>query len=86
MTDSGGIQEEAPYFNKPVLVMRNISERPEGVIAGTIKIIGSDQKNIVKNVSNLINNKKTYNKMCSSKNPYGDGKSSIRICKHLLRS
>lgn len=86
MTDSGGIQEEAPYFDKPVLVMRNISERPEGVKAGTIKIIGSDQKNIVKNVSNLINNNKTYNKMCSSKNPYGDGRSSIRICNHLLRS
>ncbi len=86
LTDSGGIQEEAPSFNKPVLVMRDVSERPEGINAGTIKIIGSNQKNIVRNVSRLINNKKEYNKMSKSKNPYGDGKASIRICKHLIKS
>tara|TARA_B100001057_G_C22831170_1_gene943453 strand:- start:926 stop:2083 length:1158 start_codon:yes stop_codon:yes gene_type:complete len=83
LTDSGGIQEEAPSLGKPVLVMRDKTERPEGVIAGTLKVIGSSRDSIVKETSLLINNKKIYKKMSISKNPYGNGKSSKKIAEFI---
>ena len=83
LTDSGGIQEEAPSLDKPVLVMRDFTERPEGVKAGTIKVIGATTKSIIKNVSLLLNNQKVYKKMSKSKNPYGDGDASEKIVKFL---
>lgn len=79
LTDSGGIQEEAPSLGKPVLVMRDTTERPEAVNSGTAKLVGTDKNEIVKNVSELIDNELAYNKMANSINPYGDGNSSSRI-------
>lgn len=73
LTDSGGIQEEAPSLGKPVLVMRNTTERPEAVAAGTVKLVGTDQKTIVDNVNELLNNPASYDKMAAAHNPYGDG-------------
>ena len=83
LTDSGGIQEEAPSIKKPVLVMREVTERPEGIKAGIAKIVGTNDKNIVKSVRKLIKDKKLYKKMTTTKNPYGDGKASQRILKAL---
>jgi len=85
LTDSGGIQEEAPSLGKPVLVLRENTERPEGVNAGTVRIVGRKKENIIKEVKNLIENKKAYIKMSKAKNPYGDGHSSERIIKTILR-
>ncbi len=79
LTDSGGIQEEAPSLGKPVLVMRDITERPEAISAGTVKLVGSDKENITSEVQKLLDDKNEYNKMCKAINPYGDGKSSKRI-------
>ncbi len=79
LTDSGGIQEEAPSLNKPVLVMRNNTERPEALDAGTVKLVGTSKEKIVEEVSSLINNPQNYNKITSTVNPYGDGKASVRI-------
>jgi UDP-N-acetylglucosamine 2-epimerase (non-hydrolysing) len=79
LTDSGGIQEEAPSFGKPVLLMRESTERPEAVNAGTVSIIGSNQARIVQAVSHLINNNELYKKMSLSINPYGDGTASKKI-------
>jgi len=79
LTDSGGIQEEAPTLKKPVLVMREITERPEALEAGTIKLVGTDSKKIVQEVQKLLNNEQYYNSMIGNTNPYGDGKSSSRI-------
>ncbi len=79
LTDSGGIQEEAPSLNKPVLVMRDNTERPEGIEAGTAMLVGTDTRNIVENFSNIINNKSLYEKMSMVSNPYGDGNASLRI-------
>jgi len=83
LTDSGGIQEEAPSLGKPVLVMRDTTERPEAVIAGTVKLVGTDRDLIVNETLKLINNKENYNKMSKSHNPYGDGKASERIINFL---
>tara|TARA_B110000858_G_C17802087_1_gene475865 strand:- start:2534 stop:3679 length:1146 start_codon:yes stop_codon:yes gene_type:complete len=83
LTDSGGIQEEAPSLDKPVLVMRDSTERPEGVKAGTIKVIGATTISIIKNVSLLLNDEKMYKRMSKSKNPYGDGNASEKIVKFL---
>jgi len=83
LTDSGGIQEEAPTLGKPVLVMRDTTERPEAVNAGTAKIVGTNYKNIVDEVFELINNIESYNKMAAMHNPYGDGKACIKICGSL---
>lgn len=83
MTDSGGIQEEAPSLGKPVLVLRETTERPEAVDAGTVKLVGSNKENIVNELSKLIKNRDIYNKMANSVNPYGDGLASQRICKHI---
>ncbi len=79
MTDSGGIQEEAPSLGIPVLVLRNVTERPEGVEAGTLKLVGSDKDNIVKEACNLIDNVSEYEKMKKVSNPYGDGTTSKQI-------
>ena len=84
LTDSGGIQEEAPSLGKPVLVMRSETERPEGVRAGTILLVSSNTKKIVHNVSELIENKILYKKMSKLKNPYGNGTASKIIVKKLL--
>ena len=81
LTDSGGIQEEAPSFGKPVLLMRDSTERPEAVDAGTVSIIGSNQSKIINAVSELINNNETYEKMSLSINPYGNGNASRKIVK-----
>lgn len=79
LTDSGGIQEEAPSLGKPVLVMRNITERPEALEAGTVKLVGTDHDMIVYEVSKLLDDKAYYDKMSRAINPYGDGKACSRI-------
>lgn len=79
LTDSGGVQEEAPSLGKPVLVMRNTTERPEAVDAGTVKLVGTDKKTIIDNVTKLLTNENAYNAMASAVNPYGDGKACGRI-------
>ncbi len=79
LTDSGGVQEEAPSLGKPVLVMRNTTERPEAVSAGTVKLIGTDSQSIIDNVTELMTDKKSYEKMANAVNPYGDGKACGRI-------
>ncbi len=84
ITDSGGIQEEAPSLGKPVLVMRDTTERPEGIEAGTLKLVGTDEDIIYKETNLLLNNKVAYQKMARAKNPYGDGKASNRIVSILL--
>lgn len=84
LTDSGGIQEEAPSLGKPVLVLREATERPEAVIAGTVKIVGTDTHMIIEEVEKLFNDKAEYNKMSKAINPYGDGKASERIIGALL--
>ena len=84
LTDSGGIQEEAPSLGKPVIVMREVTERPEAVKAGTVKLSGANQKKIISLVQELIINKNIYRKMSIAHNPYGDGKSAKRILKTLI--
>ncbi len=83
LTDSGGIQEEAPSLGKPVLVMRDTTERPEAVEAGTVKLVGTDAERIINEVSLLLNNEEEYRKMSFAHNPYGDGTASIQIVSHL---
>lgn len=84
LTDSGGIQEEAPGLGKPVLVMRDTTERPEAVDAGTVKLVGTDYDKIVDNVSRLLEDSDEYKKMSHAVNPYGDGQASFRIVNSLL--
>lgn len=84
LTDSGGIQEEAPGLGKPVLVMRNTTERPEALSAGTVKLVGTDYHKIVEQVSKLIEDKDYYNMMSQAVNPYGDGKASERIVNYII--
>lgn len=79
LTDSGGIQEEAPSLGKPVLVMRDTTERPEGIKAGTLKLVGTEEESVYINFKNLIEDKELYNKMSNASNPYGDGFASKRI-------
>ena len=79
LTDSGGIQEEAPSLGKPVLVMRDTTERPEGVNAGTAKLVGADTVRIVSEASRLLDDVAAYRTMSQSHNPYGDGTASERI-------
>lgn len=83
LTDSGGVQEEAPSLGKPVLVMREVTERPEGVNAGTAKLVGNDRYNIINEVSRLIDDELEYSKMANAANPYGDGNASERIVKFI---
>jgi len=86
VTDSGGIQEEAPSLGKPVIVVRKETERPEGIKAGTAKLAGTDEKNIYKILNDLLNNQNSYKKMANAVNPYGDGKSANRIKNIILKS
>ena len=79
LTDSGGIQEEAPSLGKPVLVMRDTTERPEGIAAGTLKLVGSDKEVIYRNFKELLESKEEYEKMAHAANPYGDGRACRRI-------
>ena len=79
LTDSGGIQEEAPGLGKPVLVMRDTTERPEALDAGTVKLVGTDYARIVTEVSHLLDDNAYYNRMSQAVNPYGDGTASQRI-------
>lgn len=83
LTDSGGIQEEAPSLGKPVLVMRNTTERPEAVNAGTVKLVGTDTQTIVTSLETLLNESEEYQKMSFAHNPYGDGKACISILNTL---
>lgn len=84
MTDSGGIQEEAPSLGKPVLVLRDTTERPEGVEAGTLKLAGVDEDTIYNLTKELLLDKEIYDKMSKSSNPYGDGKASKYIVEHIV--
>lgn len=79
LTDSGGIQEEAPSLGKPVLVMRDTTERPEGIAAGTLKLVGTEEETIYQNFKSLLENKDEYEKMSKASNPYGDGFACKRI-------
>lgn len=79
LTDSGGIQEECPSYGVPVLVMRDTTERPEGINAGTLKLVGTDEETIYNTFSTLLTDKEEYEKMSKASNPYGDGKASVRI-------
>jgi UDP-N-acetylglucosamine 2-epimerase (non-hydrolysing) len=83
LTDSGGIQEEAPGLGKPVLVMRHTTERPEAVAAGTVSLVGTDKAKIYKHVDSLLTDRQAYESMSNAVNPYGDGKSCERIVAHI---
>ena len=85
MTDSGGLQEEAPHLGKPVLVLRDVTERPEAVEAGTVKLVGTDIDTIVKEASKILNDENEYANMSKAINPYGDGKASERIVNSILK-
>lgn len=86
MTDSGGLQEEVPSMGKPVLVLRNVTERPEGVEAGTLKLVGTDTDTVYTMAKELLENKEEYMKMAVAKNPFGDGNASERIVNAILYS
>ncbi|MEG0289982.1 MAG: UDP-N-acetylglucosamine 2-epimerase (non-hydrolyzing) [Erysipelotrichaceae bacterium] len=85
LTDSGGIQEEAPSLGKPVLVLRDTTERPEGIEAGTLRLVGTSEAIIYDNLKELLDNKNTYEAMSKASNPYGDGKASKRIVDAILK-
>lgn len=84
MTDSGGLQEEAPHLGKPVIVLRGVTERPEAVKAGTVKLVGTNEENIIKTAEEIISDTEEYNRMRKAINPYGDGKASKRIVNYIL--
>ena len=84
LTDSGGIQEEAPSLGKPVLVLRDTTERPEGIAAGTLKLVGTDEETIYNESKKLLTNKEEYNKMAHASNPYGDGHACQRIVDAII--
>ena len=86
LTDSGGIQEEAPSLGKPVVVMRETTERPEAVEAGTVCLVGTNADKIVNKVSELIDDEESYQNMSRSHNPYGDGQASLRIISHIIEN
>lgn len=86
LTDSGGIQEEAPSLGKPVLVMRDTTERPEAVTAGTVKLVGTDKTKITQTLNELLNDQESYNAMSFAHNPYGDGNACARILDTLVRN
>lgn len=83
LTDSGGIQEEAPSLGKPVLVMRETTERPEGIKVGTLRLVGTKEESIYTNCKELLNEKEIYQAMSKVNNPYGDGKASFYIANIL---
>jgi UDP-N-acetylglucosamine 2-epimerase (non-hydrolysing) len=84
ITDSGGLQEEAPSLGKPVLVLREVTERPEAVEAGTVKMVGTEPERIVMETERLLNDRAEYERMARAVNPYGDGRASERIVQFLL--
>ena len=84
LTDSGGIQEEAPSLGKPVLVMRDTTERPEGIEAGTLELVGTEEENIYRNFKKLLEDEEEYKKMSNASNPYGDGFACKRIADILV--
>ena len=83
ITDSGGIQEEAPTLGKPVLVMRDTTERPEGIAAGTARLVGTDSAVIAEELLRLLTDRAAYEQMANAVNPYGDGRAAERIADHL---
>ena len=83
LTDSGGIQEEAPSFGKPVLVLRNTTERPEALSMGTVKLVGTNPKNIIDETTRLLDDDMEYKKMSLAYNPYGDGNAAGRIVSQI---
>jgi UDP-N-acetylglucosamine 2-epimerase len=85
LTDSGGIQEEAPGLGKPVLVLREVTERPEAVEAGTVKVVGTDRARIVAETVRLLDDRAEYARMAHAVNPYGDGHAAERIVEALLK-
>ena len=85
LTDSGGVQEEAPSLGKPVLVMREVTERPEGIEAGTLKLVGTTEESIYQETKRLLEDKEEHRRMSEAKNPYGDGKASQRIVDAILQ-
>ena len=86
LTDSGGIQEEAPSLGKPVLVMRDTTERPEGIAAGTLKLVGTNEETIYSEFKRLLTDVDAYNAMAQASNPYGDGNSCKRIADVLSKN
>lgn len=84
MTDSGGVQEEAPSLGKPVLVLRDRTERPEGVQAGTLKLVGTEPQTVKTAMLQLLDDHAEYQRMADAKNPYGDGRASERILNAIL--
>ena len=84
ITDSGGIQEEAPALGKPVLVLRDVTERSEGLDAGTIKLVGANRSNIIDEAFSLLDDKLLYKEMSNAHNPYGDGQAGARIMEKLI--
>ena len=86
MTDSGGVQEEAPSLGKPVLVLRDTTERPEGVAAGTLKLVGTDPQAVKKQMSDLLNDPAKYAEMAQAQNPYGDGHAATRILDAITKT
>jgi UDP-N-acetylglucosamine 2-epimerase (non-hydrolysing) len=85
VTDSGGVQEEAPSLGKPVLVMRETTERPEAVSAGTVKLVGTSRERILKATNQLLDDKASYQIMARAHNPYGDGAAAMRIASALAQ-
>ena len=85
LTDSGGIQEEAPSLRVPVLVMREVTERPEGVEAGVVQLVGTGKDRIIGETRRLLTDTKAYNEMCKGINPYGDGKAAERIISCIMK-
>jgi UDP-N-acetylglucosamine 2-epimerase (non-hydrolysing) len=86
LTDSGGVQEEAPSLGKPVLVMRDTTERPEAVAAGTVELVGAEASRIVDRVAALLTDENLYRRMSEAINPYGDGLAASRIATHISHS
>jgi UDP-N-acetylglucosamine 2-epimerase (non-hydrolysing) len=84
ITDSGGVQEEAPSLGKPVLVVRDTTERPEAVDAGTVILVGTDKEKIINKCNDLLKNADRFQKIGALDNPYGDGKASQRIVEHII--
>ena len=85
ITDSGGVQEEAPSLGKPVLVMRDTTERPEAVEAGTVKLVGTNPQSIINEAQRLLDDNMEYEKMSKAHNPYGDGKACNRIVEFIRK-
>ena len=85
ISDSGGIQEEAPSLGKPVLVMREVTERPEAIQAGTVKLVGTNSNKIFKEAKKLLDNKLTYNKIKFTHNPYGNGTAAKKIKNFIIQ-